>query len=211
MDLNAGIPEKNVVVSVLLPIVLGPIGMFYSTIPGALVMLSVFLLSAVGWYAHAVGLIADLFQGKASAVFSPWGLWGYGVVLESYFFLLYCICILWSLLAARSFNRELLAGGGEWEGGDENWKPIRSRAPSVQAQDVASSMQLECPHCGEPVPVTDVGRFCKECGGKMPVVRKMDAPQRQAEANPRLTCKACRIPFDAAAGYCRACGWTPEK
>jgi hypothetical protein len=65
---------KNVWVAVLLALLLGPLGMLYCTVPGALVM-------------FAVSVFAALFLGKIVA-----------------FLLVPVVCAVWAGLAARSAN-----------------------------------------------------------------------------------------------------------
>lgn len=65
---------KNVWVAVMLALFLGPLGMLYCTVPGALVM-------------FAVSVFAMLFLGKIVA-----------------FLVVPVICVVWAGLAARSAN-----------------------------------------------------------------------------------------------------------
>jgi len=78
-------PTKSVGLSMILTILFGPLGMFYSTIWGGIVMGIVHLFILV------------------FAIFT----FGLGYIL---FFFTWPICVLWGALAASSYNKKLLAG-----------------------------------------------------------------------------------------------------
>lgn len=69
----AGAKQKSMLLAVLLTVVFGPIGMLYSTVMGALVMMAI------------TGLL--------------------GVLTGVGFFFTWPICIIWTVVAVRSFNR----------------------------------------------------------------------------------------------------------
>ena len=72
-------PIKNVGVSIILTVLFGPLGMFYSTIWGGVVMTILTLF--VGFFSLGIGLI-----------------------------IMWPICIVWGAIAARSYNKRMLAG-----------------------------------------------------------------------------------------------------
>jgi hypothetical protein len=72
---------KNVGVAVLLSILFGPLGMLYSTIPGAIIMLLIHL---------------------AIFVFTL----GFGTFL---FIFTWPLCVIWAAIAANSYNQKLIA------------------------------------------------------------------------------------------------------
>ena len=75
---------KNVGVAIILTIIFGPLGMFYSTIPGALIMIAV----------NLVILVLGVFTV------------GIGYIL---FFLTWPVSIIWAAVAANSYNQKLIA------------------------------------------------------------------------------------------------------
>lgn len=168
MDLNASVPRKNPVVAVLLAIVLGPLGMFYSTITGALTMLSVVILSTVGAYVYLVRRMGSPSDLNWEFFFSPDGLLTYQLALWALGLILYAICIFWALIAAQSHNRRILVWDDELEAGSADWNllPERTTMPPGST-NAGAHMELECPQCGKTSKVADVGKFCKECGGQM--------------------------------------------
>jgi hypothetical protein len=178
LDYDAGLPRKNVVVAVLLAIFLGPIGMFYSTITGALTMLSVVFLSAAGAYVYLMRLVGAPSDLNWGFVFSPYGLLAYEFAVGIIGILLYAICIFWALFAAQRHNLMLLASEDELDAGSTEWNLPPGRIASRPSSTTTSSdVELECPHCGKATKLVDVRKFCNECGGQMPVVRKADAAQ----------------------------------
>ena len=72
---------KSVGVAILLTVLFGPLGMLYSTIPGALIMIAV----------HVVIFLVTF---------------GFGTFL---FIFTWPICVLWGAMAASSYNRKLIA------------------------------------------------------------------------------------------------------
>lgn len=80
-------PEKSVGIAFLLTFLFGPLGMLYSTVVGALVMLGIeAIVTVVGWF-----LVAATF--------------GLGlVILVPGYFLIWVACILWGCLAASGHN-----------------------------------------------------------------------------------------------------------
>lgn len=80
-------PEKSIGIAFLLTFLFGPLGMLYSTVVGALVMLGIeAIVTVVGWF-----LVAATF--------------GFGlVILVPGYFLIWVACILWGCLAASGHN-----------------------------------------------------------------------------------------------------------
>ena len=76
---------KSVGVAIILTIIFGPLGMFYSTIPGALIMIAV----------NVVVFLISVFTA------------GLGFVL---FFITWPVCVIWGAVAASSYNNKLIAG-----------------------------------------------------------------------------------------------------
>ncbi|MBW5289800.1 MAG: hypothetical protein Rpha_1361 [Candidatus Ruthia sp. Apha_13_S6] len=72
------LPTKSLVVAILLAIFLGPIGLFYASVIGALIML---VITAI------VGFITFGFVG----LFIP-----------------YIICIIWAIIAVNSYNKKII-------------------------------------------------------------------------------------------------------
>ncbi len=55
MDKKQKLPTKSIIVAVLLTIFLGPIGLFYASVPGALIMLVI--TAIIGFITFGFGLI----------------------------------------------------------------------------------------------------------------------------------------------------------
>ena len=175
MDFDAGMPRKNVVVAVVLTIMLGPVGMFYSTITGALTMLSVVVLSVAGAYAYLMKMVGPPSDLNWQFLFSPDGLLAYEFAVAGFGFLLYAICIFWALFAAQRHNFGILNSDDEIEAGSHEWNlPPGRTASRCSSAPEGSDVELDCPHCGKATRLADIGKFCNECGGQMPVVRKAD-------------------------------------
>jgi hypothetical protein len=79
-------PTKSVGIAILLTILFGPLGMLYSTVPGALIMMGV----------------------NASIFFLSICTGGLGAIL---FLFTWPICVVWGAVAASSYNAKLMAGG----------------------------------------------------------------------------------------------------
>ena len=77
------VPTKSMGMAIILAVILGPLGLFYSTILGGIVMLAVSLFAL---------LIAFL-------------TFGFGSVL---FFFIYPTCIIWTAVATNAHNKEML-------------------------------------------------------------------------------------------------------
>ena len=76
---------KSMGLAILLTVLFGPVGMFYSTIPGALVMMGVSLV---------IGLIGLLTLGLGLLLLIP----------------MWPISIIWTAVATNNYNKKLLAG-----------------------------------------------------------------------------------------------------
>lgn len=93
-------PTKSVGIQILLVIFLGPLGLFYSTIKGALIMLfgvpiAAVLLVAVTTLAGAHGAGAGTMIAVGSEVFLTMIVWWVG-------------SFVWGIVAVNSYNRRLL-------------------------------------------------------------------------------------------------------
>lgn len=80
-------PTKSVGLAIILTVLFGPLGMFYTTIWGGIIMSVVFLL--------VVMVVGSLTLGLGLVVVLP---------------ILWAICVLWAAMASNSYNRKLLAG-----------------------------------------------------------------------------------------------------
>jgi hypothetical protein len=82
-------PTKSAGLAILLTVLFGPLGMLYSTIPGAIVMLVLSFLVAV----VALFFVGSLGVGLCFGVMLTWP-----------------VCIIWAAMAASSHNRKLVVG-----------------------------------------------------------------------------------------------------
>ena len=84
---------KSVGVAIILTALFGPLGMFYSTIPGAIVM--IILALPLGVVTVVLGLVTA----------------GIGLVVMLPFWICHqVICIIWGAMAASSYNKKLATG-----------------------------------------------------------------------------------------------------
>jgi hypothetical protein len=98
-------PRKSVFIGFLLALLFGPLGLFYSTVVGGIIML---VVSAGTWcyfYTRVVGSLDYYDPGFTSSGISwfstlPLGIW-LGVTL---------VCVVWSIVAVNSYNNKLLTG-----------------------------------------------------------------------------------------------------
>ena len=119
------VPPKSVGISILLTIFLGPLGLFYSTIRGALIMLGLpFLILMI---LAAIGIIMEDFPTASfdsgipefNGIIEIIGTILFTSTLASLgllFLLSFPICVIWGVLATRSYNQKLLSG--RYRGGD---------------------------------------------------------------------------------------------
>ncbi len=79
-------PTKSLGLALLLTIFFGPLGMFYVTIPGGIVM------TIVAFFFFLIALITA----------------GIGVILFPFF--IWLPCIIWTIIATKKYNQKLLEG-----------------------------------------------------------------------------------------------------
>jgi hypothetical protein len=194
------VSQKSVALAFLLAFFFGPLGMLYSTVSGAIWMLFITFFGVI--IAYGVGFATLGFAGLLVG-------WGVGVIL-------YITCIIWSVKAAGDYNDDLLGDIDDY-GTSSNSYNLPSPQISSPPPAEPHGIELECPECGHSVDVRDVGKFCKECGGKMPVVKQNKSKAEDEKSNtnkPQKTipthCEACFAPFNAQTGYCDTCGWMPK-
>ncbi len=78
---------KSMGVAILLTILIGPLGLFYSTIFGGIIMSIIFLIISL--------IVGFLTLGFALIIIWP---------------IIWIICIIWAALATSSYNKRLLSG-----------------------------------------------------------------------------------------------------
>ena len=99
------LPLKSLVAAILLAALLGPLGLFYATVAGGIVML---VLSAAG-VGGMLLLHPELLPQRAVLLFPDYfAYWHSMVVLGAYLTVIWAICIIWSVVAVQTHNRMLL-------------------------------------------------------------------------------------------------------
>ena len=81
-------PTKSVGISILLTLLFGPIGMFYSTVKGALL-----------WFVLMLVVVALVFATEPALLF---------VAIPA----LWLVSLIWGAMAVKSYNQKLLQQGG---------------------------------------------------------------------------------------------------
>jgi len=194
MRAYVAVSQKSVAAAFLLPMFFGPLGMLYATISGAIWMMFIGFFGVL--IAYGVGFAAFGFAGLLLG-------WGVGGIL-------YATCIIWSVKAAGEYNRSLLDQMDDYADVRDSYSPPPRNIPAPSAPSRTPAVEIECPECGHAVGLDDIGKFCKECGGKMPVVKQAAAKADAAPAKPTPThCETCSAPFNSRNGYCDFCGWMP--
>lgn len=195
MRAYVAVSQKSTAVAFLLAMFFGPLGMLYSTISGAIWMMFICFFGIL--IAYGIGFAAFGFAGLLLG-------WAVGVVL-------YITCIVWSVKAAGEYNLDLIDQLDDYSSEHNNYAaPQRSVAPAPPNH--VPEVEIECPECAHSISLEDIGKFCKECGAKMPVVKRATTKSATTAPPTKPTpshCKTCAAPFDSRRGYCEFCGWMP--
>jgi hypothetical protein len=93
--------RKSYILAIIFAVLFGPLGLFYTSKKGALIML-LFLIGV------PVGLNAFM-QYSNGSVISPFGILEHSVVMDPMLRITGGICVIWTVVAARRFNKALKA------------------------------------------------------------------------------------------------------
>lgn len=94
-------PTKSVGIQILLILFLGPLGLFYSTVKGALVML--LGVPVVGVFVAALGA-ASAHASQGGSVMAVLG--GFAIMIP----VMWIGSFIWGVAAVKSYNKKLLGG-----------------------------------------------------------------------------------------------------